>query len=56
MEEDESECVNRTKNKINYAKNQAEYDESWVTDEVPRYFNIFEYGRDLQNRLDVTYE
>ena len=34
----------------------AEYEESLVTKEVPSYFNIFECGRNLLDRLDVTYE
>ena len=36
--------------------NEADYEESSVTDEVPSYFNIFECGRNILNRLDVTYE
>ena len=38
------------------AKNEAEYEESSVTDEVTSYFNIFECRRNILNRLDVTYE
>ena len=38
------------------ARNEAEYEEYSVTDEVPSYFNIFECGRNILNRLDVTYE
>ena len=34
----------------------AEYKEPWVTKEVKRYFNIFECGRNLLDRLDVTYQ
>ena len=34
----------------------AEYKEPSVTKEVPIYFNIFECGRNLVERLDVTYE
>ena len=30
--------------------------ESSLTDEVPNYFNIFKCGRNILNRLDVTYE
>ena len=37
-------------------KNEADYEESSVTDEVLIYFSIFECGRNLLNRLDVTYE
>ena len=32
-------------NKQKYAENEAEYEESSITDEVPSYFTIFEYGR-----------
>ena len=42
-------------NKQEYAKNEADYEESSVTDEVPRYYNIFEYGGNILNRLDMTY-
>ena len=34
----------------------AEYEESSVTKEVRSYFNIFECGRNLLDRIDVTYE
>ena len=34
----------------------AEYKESPFTKEVPSYLNIFECGRNLLDRLDVTYE
>ena len=34
----------------------AEYKEYSATKEVPSYFNIFEYGRNILGRLDVTYE
>ena len=34
----------------------ADYEEYSVTKEVPSYFNIFECGRNLLDRLDVTYE
>ena len=33
-----------------------EYKESSVTKEVTSYFNIFECGRNLLDRLDVTYQ
>ena len=33
----------------------AEYKESPVTKKVTSYFNIFECGRNLSDRLDVTY-
>ena len=42
--------------KKKYAKNEADYEEYSVTDEVPSYFNIFECGRNILNRLDMTYE
>ena len=38
------------------ANNDTEYEEYSVTDEVPSYFNIFECGRNIFNRLDVTYK
>ena len=56
MEEDESECVHKNINKQKDAKNETEYEESSVTHEVPSYFNIFDCGRNLLNRLDVKYE
>ena len=43
-------------NKQEDANNEAEYEESSVTHEVPSYFNIFECGGNILNRLDVTYE
>ena len=43
-------------NKQKDVKNETECEEYSVTDEFPSYFNIFECGRDLLNRLDVTYE
>ena len=36
--------------------NEAEYEKSAVTHEVPSYFNIFQCGTNILNRLDVTYE
>ena len=56
MEEDESECVHKNINKQKKGKNEIEYEESSVTDEVPSYFNIFDGGRNLLNWLDMTYE
>ena len=47
---------NAFKNKIKYTKNEAEYEESSVTDEVPIYFIILECGRNILNRLDGTYK
>ena len=43
-------------NKQKDANDDADYEESSVTHEVPIYFNIFEYGRNILNRIDVTYE
>ena len=43
-------------NKQKGARNETEYEESSVTDEVPRYFNIYEYGRIILNRLDMMFE
>ena len=43
-------------NKQKDANNEAEYEESSVTDELPSYFNIFKCGRNILNRLDMTYE
>ena len=40
-EEDESDCVHKNINKQKDVKNEAEYEESSVTHELPRYFNIF---------------
>ena len=34
----------------------AEDEESSVTKEVPSYFNIFEFGRNLLDWIDMTYE
>ena len=55
-EEEESEWVHKNINKQKDVNNEADYEESSVTDEVPSYFNIFECGSNLLNRLDVTYE
>ena len=55
-EEDESECVQKNINKQKNIKNEAEYEVYSVTYEVLGYFNIFECGMNLLNRLDVTYE
>ena len=46
MGEDKLECLI---NKQKYAKNE-------VTNDVPRYFNIFKCGQNILNRLDVSYE
>ena len=56
MEEDESDCVHKNINKQKDANNEAEYEEYSVTHEVPSYFNILKCGRNILNRLDVTYE
>ena len=55
MKEDESECVHKIINKQKYANNKAEYEKSSVIDEEPSCFNIFEYGRNILKRLEVTY-
>ena len=55
-EEDESECFQKNINKQKDANNKANYEEYSVTDEVPSYFNIFECGRNILNRLDVMNE
>ena len=63
----ESKCsiVNNTLSQNNYAdvseytiteQKYEEYKESAVTKEVPSYFNIFKCGRNILERLDVTYE
>ena len=39
-----------------YGTKDTEYKESSVTTEVPSYFNIFECGRNILDRLDVSYE
>ena len=41
-------------NKQKDVNNETEYEESSVTGEVLRYYNIFEYGRKILNRLGVT--
>ena len=43
-------------NKQKDAKNEAEYEEYSVTDEFPSCFNIFKSGKDILNRIDMTYE
>ena len=55
MKEDESECFHKNINKQKDAKNEAEYEESSVTDEFPSYFNILECGKNILNIIDVTY-
>ena len=55
IEEDKSEYVHKNINKKN-AKNDVEYEEPSVTHEVPICFNIFEYDKNILNRLGVTYE
>ena len=48
-DEDESECgLNKQKD----ANNETEYDESPVTYNVTIYFNVFECGRNILNRLN----
>ena len=45
-EEDKSECVI---NKQKYANNEVTYD-------VPSYFNVLKCGRNILDRIDVSYE
>ena len=42
-------------NKQKDAKNETEYEESLVTNDVPSYFNVFGCGRNILNRLDMSY-
>ena len=56
MDEDKQECVHKNIIKQKDANIEAEYEKTSVIDEVPTYFNIFECGRNILNRLDVTYE
>ena len=59
-EESESECVHKNINREKDANNEAEYEEPTFTyDPVvkePRYFNIFECGNNILNRLDTMYK
>ena len=54
--EDESECVHKNINKQKDTNNEAEYEESSLTDEVMSYFNLSNCGKFSLERLDVTYE
>ena len=47
-EDSELEYVHKNVNKEKDANNEAEYEESSVTDEVPIYFNIFKCGKDFE--------
>ena len=55
-EEYKSQCVHKNIIKQKDANNDAEYEESSVTHEVLSYFNILKCGRNLLNRIYVTYE
>ena len=59
-EEIESECVHRSVNKEKYSKNEAEHEETLITDNPvfyePSCFNIFKCGENLLNKLDATCE
>ena len=55
-DEDKPECTDENINKIKDSNNEAEYEIFSVTHEVPIYFNIFECGRNILNRIDLTYE
>ena len=56
IEEDESECIQKNINKQKDSNNETEYKEYSVTHEVTIYFNILDYGRNILNRIYVTYE
>ena len=55
-DEDESKYVQKNINKEKDAKNEAEYRQPSVTYKEPRYFNIFGYGKNIFNRIDVMHE
>ena len=38
------------------SNNEAEHEESSITDEMLSHFNILERGKNILNRIDVTYE
>ena len=38
------------------ANNETEYEEYSVTNEGPSYFNIYECGKNILNRIDVAHE
>ena len=56
--ESESECVHQNINKLKDAKNEAEHEETLVTDnpvvKETICFNIFECGRNILNKIDAT--
>ena len=54
--ENESGCVHKNINKQKGTNNEAEYEEYSVTDKLPSYFKIFECGKNLLRRIDLTYE
>ena len=56
MDEDELKCVHKNINKQKDANNEAEYKETSVTHELPSYLNIFKCGKNILNRLGVTYD
>ena len=47
---------NNSANVSEYTITELEYKEPSVTKEVNSYFNIFECGRNILDRLDVTYQ
>ena len=53
-----SQTINTSKEK--YAIDETEYEEPLVTDnpviKEPSYFNLFERGKNLSNRIDATCE
>ena len=59
-ERSKSEWVHKSINGKKYAKNETEHKENLVPDnpvvKEPSYFNLFECGKNLLNRLDATCE
>ena len=57
-EDNESECLHKSINREKYANNEANYEEPSITyDPVVKelsYFNIFECGKNLLNKLEST--
>ena len=58
-EESKSECYHKNINKEKYANNEADHEEPTYTNysrviKEPIYFNIFECGKNILNRIDAT--
>ena len=57
-EESKSKCVHRSENRDENAKNEADHEEPSVTYNLvvkePIYFNIFERGNNILNKLDMS--